>query len=124
MKVLDLVLMFKWYDMIDAGIKPEEYREISHYWLRRLFLQGDYLYLWKPLGKYSISAEAVQILKKQVCETAEMRFRDYEIVRFHRGYTSTVMEFAVKDIEIGMGNSEWGAPTNKEVFIIKLGKRL
>lgn len=36
MKVLDLPLMFKWYDMIDIGEKREEYREIKPYWEKRL----------------------------------------------------------------------------------------
>ena len=28
MKTLDLVLKHKWYDMIESGLKTEEYREI------------------------------------------------------------------------------------------------
>lgn len=33
---LDLVLRYKWYDMIESGIKREEYREISGYWKERI----------------------------------------------------------------------------------------
>ena len=36
MKTLNLVLKHKWYDMIDRGEKPEEYREIKPYWEKRL----------------------------------------------------------------------------------------
>lgn len=32
MKILDLPLKAKWYDMIESGVKPEEYREIKPYW--------------------------------------------------------------------------------------------
>ena len=36
MKALHLVLKHKWYDMIDSGIKTEEYRERTPYWEKRL----------------------------------------------------------------------------------------
>lgn len=36
---LVLVLKKKWFDMIDSGIKKEEYREIKDYWIRRLILK-------------------------------------------------------------------------------------
>lgn len=36
MKILDLVLKGKWYDMIASGEKREEYREIKPYWEKRL----------------------------------------------------------------------------------------
>lgn len=29
MKTLDLVLKYKWYDMVDSGVKTEEYREFK-----------------------------------------------------------------------------------------------
>lgn len=123
MEILDLVLKHKWYDMIKSMDKPEEYREITHYWMRRLFLPGDYIYLWEPLKKYGIDAKNVETLKKQVYSSAEMRFRNFKYVRFRRGYTNTTITFAIKEITIGIGNPECGAPTDKEVFIIKLGER-
>ena len=33
------------------------------------------------------------------------------------------MAFEIESITIGYGRTEWGAPADKEVFIIKLGKR-
>lgn len=123
MKILDLILKGKWYDMIASGEKPEEYRDITHHWMQRLFLQGDYFYLWKPFHEYAMDAEMIDRLKNQIYGTSEMRFRDYDAVCFHRGYTKTTMTFAIKYITIGMGNPLWGAPTDKEIFIIKLGER-
>ena len=35
-KTLHLVLKRKWWDMIASGEKKEEYREVCHYWARRL----------------------------------------------------------------------------------------
>jgi len=34
------------------------------------------------------------------------------------------MTFEIESLAIGKGNSVWGAPEDKEVFIIKLGKRI
>lgn len=36
MKILDLPLKAKWYEMIESGNKKEEYREIKKYWIGRL----------------------------------------------------------------------------------------
>lgn len=35
-KILDLVLKRKWYDMIESGEKTEEYRDITGYWFSRI----------------------------------------------------------------------------------------
>ena len=40
MKVLDLVVKHKWYDMEESGEKPEEYRVLSDHWVKR-FLRID-----------------------------------------------------------------------------------
>ena len=34
--ILDLPIKSKWYEMIENGIKKEEYREIKEYWEKRL----------------------------------------------------------------------------------------
>ena len=36
MKILDLPLKKEWYNMIDSGIKTEEYRELKPFWANRL----------------------------------------------------------------------------------------
>ena len=36
MKTLHLPLKAKWYEMIESGVKTEEYREIKPYWMKRL----------------------------------------------------------------------------------------
>lgn len=49
---------------------------------------------------------------------------DAELVEFRYGYTKRTMLFEIEDLRIGYGKEEWGAPTNMEVFIIELGKRI
>ena len=41
MNILHLTLKKKWFDMILAGVKPEEYREIKPYWNKRLNKKYD-----------------------------------------------------------------------------------
>lgn len=35
-KILYLTLKKQWFDLINSGIKTEEYREIKPYWIKRL----------------------------------------------------------------------------------------
>ena len=50
--------------------------------------------------------------------------KPHDAVCFHKGYTNTTMTFAIEGKSYGYGNPEWGAPTDRSVFIIKLGERL
>lgn len=42
MKTLHLPLKAKWYEMIESGVKTEEYREIKPYWENRIRCQAYY----------------------------------------------------------------------------------
>lgn len=97
MKTLHLTLKRKWFDMIEAGIKTEEYREDKLYWRRRLLIRG------------------------QQHDT----MKEFDQVIFKNGYAkdAPTMSFKVKDMEYGPGNPEWGAPSGW-CFIIKLGERI
>lgn len=106
MKVLDLIERGKWYDMIECGEKPEEYRDASPYWIKR-FTGVDY-------GVLPFS------FRKGYQKINQM---GYTHIRFHRAYTRTVMLFELKDIVYGYGNASWGA-WDEELFILQLGKRI
>lgn len=49
--------------------------------------------------------------------------RNYDAIQFSYGYTKRTMLFRLKEIGIGIGNPEWGAP-EENVFILKLGERI
>lgn len=123
MKVLDLSLKHCWYDMIASGEKTEEYRDLRPYYANRL-LYGC------SLGVKEYWETIFENAKTKAWFKPEMLLRDYgsryyDAVRFHRGQGSPVtMLVECLGIEIGKGKPEWGAPEDKEVFIIKLGKRL
>lgn len=44
---------------------------------------------------------------------------DFTHVRFRYGYTKRTMLYKIDEITIGRGNPNWGAPPEKDVFIIK-----
>ena len=43
MKILDLDLKGKWYDMIESGEKPEEYRDLIQHWVSRIWYHKNEL---------------------------------------------------------------------------------
>lgn len=97
---LHLILKFKWFDLIESGIKTEEYRDMSDYYCRKFYC------------------------RKFGFPTTYYFFNNYREVVFHRGYSQRICKFEIKSFGVGIGKAEWGAPLNQQVFIIKLGKRL
>ena len=132
-RILHLVLKRKWWDDIESLVKPEEYRDILFWCVRLLNVdregygrfqkacKGDFEDLKRQSGD-SIK-EFIRLLKQAIADGI-FEFRDYDAVCFHRGYTNVTMLYEFKGTSIGYGNPAWGAPTDEEVFIIKLGKRI
>lgn len=67
-------------------------------------------------------ASNLEILKWWI-ESGKLVFKPFDFVKFSYGYTKRTMTFELKDISIGKGKPEWGAP-KEDVFIIKLGERI
>ena len=99
-KILYLPLKKEWYEMIESGVKTEEYREIKPYWDKRLMRD-----------KWNFCTDSL-------CHIPQV----FDAVKFSYGYTKRTMTFECKGITIGKGRKEWGAP-GEDVFIIKLGER-
>lgn len=121
MRTLYLPLQKEWYEMIESGVKTEEYREIKTYWEKRL-LEYDKMinFIKKNMNEIIVR----RVLNYPLIDFAKVFSKDYKYVRFSYGYTKRTMTFEVESIRIGKGKYEWGAPIDKDVFIIKLGKRL
>lgn len=121
MATLYLPLKKEWYEMIESGVKTEEYRDLSSYWISRLTRYG---YEEKLNGRLyaNFLSTSPNVLKLNI-EGGIMRFAEFDAVKFSYGYTKRTMTFECKGITIGKGKTEWGAPDN-DVFIIKLGKRI
>lgn len=118
MNVLDLSLKYHWYDEIEAGRKPEEYRDTTDYYINRLMYRKDI----ERERKFREFAGMEQLTLR---EFVRWFAKHYDAIRFHRGQggrKTMLLEF--EGLAVGKGNPEWGAPTDREVFIIKLGKQI
>lgn len=113
MKTLHLPLKKEWYKMIEEGVKTEDYREIKDYWIQRL-IETSFFY------EFPTREELIEMTEDGSIEDF---FKDFDAVKFSYGYTKRTMLFECKEIAIGKGNPEWGAPKHY-VFIIKRGRRL
>ncbi len=129
-RTLHLVLKRQWWDMIASLEKPFEYRDFTDYWIKRLcdnptFDKDDNLIGRVPIDNYSLKMRKQEGLDLiQMFKEGNMIPKEFDAVCFHLGYTSTTMTFEHKGMTLGYGNPDWGAPTDREVFRIKLGKRL
>lgn len=123
MRILDLVLTYHNYDMIDVGDKREEYRQIKPHWVRRLIPCTHECSNGHWSAKYLKCVFTCKAVHSHMNYYSKgIRLGTYGYVRFHRGYSKKTMLWSIKDISIGRGKKEWRAP-DEPVIIIKLEKR-
>ena len=107
---LQLSLKTKWFEMTKAGIKTEDYRELTRYWYNRLVEEG-YCELnpFKVLGVFKMNEFETNIMTLGYPSKTD---------------TSRIIKFKHVGIEIRKGNPEWGAEPDKLYFVIKHGERI
>ena len=103
--------------MTKAGIKTEDYRDITPYWAKRLV--G--VWTWKMNDGMFKELENSFMSDHQI-----VSFKNYTNNIMTLGYpkstdTERILKLEHKGITIGYGNPEWGAEPNKLYFIIKHG---
>lgn len=108
-KILYQPLKAKWYRMIEAYIKLEEYREATPYWCKRFC--GFETLLFSFRNGYE-----------------DINKAGYTHVQFSLGYPkkndeSRRMTFELKGIVYREGREEWGAEKGKKYFVEVLGRR-
>lgn len=101
MKVLTLPLKKKWFDLIKAGIKKEEYREVKPYYNSRF----------------------CEPLNSRIFKPGETGVKTFDRLVFTLGYPKSTdksrrLEFKNPKIRIGTGKPEWGAEPGKLYFVI------
>ena len=105
-KVLTLTVSKKWFDMIVAGEKTEEYREIKTYWIKRLTTNCEV--------SYDVAAETY-------CE--RVLYRPYTHILFINGYRKDSPRIEKEIESIAIGKPKKGMCPDKwidtEFFIIK-----
>lgn len=128
MKTLHLNLKRKWFDMILSGEKKEEYRDVSYYYISRLFdfkkspmkyhktSSEVFAYYWGFLGNRFKSI-------KHVLSNKFISFKQIQSITFSNGYAKDRDQFVIEliSIDIGNGHPDLGAD-NEECFILKLGE--
>ncbi len=124
---IPLVLKRRWYDMIHSGEKREEYREITPYWIKRLFCNRVY----KPLHLFPINSKEAAYFAKDHKALAMAIEGEYivpknEAALFYMGYAKDrpSCAFLIQETAVGTGRPEWGAEPGKDYFVIKLGERI
>ena len=112
-EAIHLPLKAKWYDMIESGEKKEEYRLLSPHWLKFFCWTRRFVHCKNDSLKcdrcYKVNSESPY---------------PFNAVVFRYRYTKILMVWSVDSISIGQGRTEWGAPNNKDTFILKLKDRL
>jgi hypothetical protein len=119
-RTLHLPLKKEWYEMIESGVKTEEYRGITAYWIPRLLEYADGSNI--PRITANVLVGHPEILSLRLGQGVIV-FKRYTHIKFSYGYTKRTMTFECNGITIGKGRNVWGAPDN-DVFIIKLGRRI
>lgn len=113
----------KWFDLICQRVKKEEYREISRFNCQRL--------LYDPNGydssigsKYDHQSILGSFNPAEWTKTGHADFKPHKVLHLTNGYGDHRPQLwaHIKSISIGRGNPEWGAPVDRDVFIIKLGE--
>lgn len=110
-KVLKLVVSKQWFDMIAAGEKTEEYREIKPYWASRLVKQAESgEVLFDEFGGYT-------------CVIGNPEYKPYTHVLFINGYRKDSRRIEKEIESITIGKPKKGLCPDKwldhEFFIIK-----
>ncbi|SED11857.1 hypothetical protein SAMN04489761_4329 [Tenacibaculum sp. MAR_2009_124] len=130
MPTLHLNLHRKWFDMTEQGIKPEDYRELTIYWYKRLVRVNDLDFHEKILlESYIINANIPKNKKtywNHGNKVFQSRFKKFDSTTLSNGYSKDRSQFEVKHkgINIGLGKEEWGAEPGKYYFVIKHGIKL
>ncbi|MBR6448407.1 MAG: hypothetical protein IKS96_00425 [Fibrobacter sp.] len=109
MATLTLPLKRKWFDMIKSGVKLEEYRECSEYWIARFQKLCSYF-------EYFHAAPHNNVMRS--CSGLNV-----DRLVFTLGYpkaddTERRLEFKNPRIRIDEGKPEWGAEPGKIYFVI------
>ena len=114
--ILRLSLEKRWFDMTKAGIKCEDYRELTPYWYSRLCTHNLQNKTQKWWAYY---------IENHFLFDYEFKKFDYNVMTL--GYpsnkdTSRILKLEHKGIEIRTGNPDLGAEPNKLYFVIKHGR--
>ena len=119
-----LILPIKkvWFDMIKAGEKKEEYREIKPHYVSRFFVTGT-----KTLvNEFAESLKNPKNASVWNFNNYGAKKKQFKKVEFRNGYGKSVPSITLEllDIVVATGVEEWGAVKGEFYFTLQLGKLL
>jgi len=127
---LQLSLITKWFEKTKSRIKPEDYREITSYWVRRFYdvkkiKEGDIFDFIEYLKNPSFYKES----ELSVLNRMNIFKKNFTTNTITLGYpkstdTERILKYEHAGIEIRTGNPEWGAEEGKLYFVIKHGNQI
>jgi len=118
---LQLSLKKNWYDLTKSGIKIEDYREITPYWITRL-IDKEFAWNCHEMGVIDFKS-----MNQHLNACPKGFFKKFTHNTMTLGYPKSgdserILKMEHKGIEIRTGNPEWGAEPNKLYFVIKHGE--
>ena len=121
-KVLDLVLEKRWWNLIASGDKTEEYRLVNRWSILRLINEEYHI----CFNTDDIVTDFMAWYNFTKLDRNKI-FRGYDVVCFHLVYPDIRMSFKIESITVKHGefcSLIWGADPDKYYFVIKLGERI
>jgi hypothetical protein len=124
--VLTLPIEKRWFELIRSGEKKEEYREIKRHWVVRMLSFKEDME-WQVLEEMLCDMQDPTRRHRDLDEMLHyygVRFAPFSHVRLINGYRAGAPRILVPcgGITIGRGRPEWGAPPDRNVFIVRLGE--
>lgn len=125
MRTIILPIKRKWFDMILAGEKKEEYREIKSYWASRLLSCEREM-------EFQVFDEMINDMRhpfsshlgvEELMYYFGVKFKTFDAVLFKNGYSqnSPAALIQINCITISQGLKQWGAEPGIYYFTFKLG---
>ena len=129
MKDLILSLKKEWFDMTNSGEKCEDYREITPYWVNRLFHHKDSRLTTEQIVRYINFFDYYGYADVSAIFNHDIPFKEFQqnVMRLScpsNNDKDRIIQFEHAGIEIRTGNPDWGAEEGKLYFVIKHGKRI
>ena len=128
---LQLPLKKKWFEMTKAGVKTEDYREITPYWANRLL--GQSRAFWSGyLGYNEKNKRSLGFKDQSSIDFIIVKCKGFKPFQFNimtLGYPASsdwerILHLKHTGIEIREGNPDWGAVPGVKYFVIKHGEKL
>lgn len=109
-----------WFDLILGGVKKEEYREV---WGQNETGRNI------PILTTRSSRDARALYRiidndPRFISMLSSEVKPFKVIHLTNGYGHDKPQLwaHIESISIGRGNPEWGAPTDRDVFIIRIGE--